>query len=288
LIGLHKNGSEIPLEISFGEFTKGDRRFFTGIARDITERKRVEEERKRVEEQRKQAEDALRRSREERLAELERVRTRIATDLHDDIGSSLTQIAILGEVAHRNVEVGDGERGIEPLERIIAVSNELVDTMSDSVWAINPKRDHLSDLVHRMRRFASDIFTSRGISLEFDAAPGDGDVALGANLRREVFLIFKESVNNIVKHSGCTTTRVTLKMDGDWLELKVADNGNGFACTRPVDTSVWAASGARGGNGIPSMRKRAGEMGGHFDIMSTVGKGTTARLRVLVQKTTSQ
>jgi PAS domain S-box-containing protein len=283
LMGRHKDGDEIPLEISFGEFTKGDRRFFTGIARDITERKRTEEERKRAEEERRQAEDALRRSREERLAELERVRTRIATDLHDDIGSSLTQIAILGEVAHRNVEVGDRQRGIEPLQRIISVSNELVDTMSDIVWAINPKRDHLSDLVHRMRRFASDIFTARGISLVFDAPAGDGDAALGANLRREVFLIFKETVNNTVKHSGCTTTRIKLQMDGDWLALEVADDGNGFEFTQPVEGDVSAASDARGGNGIPSMRKRAGEMGGHFEIMSTVGKGTTTTLRVFVQ-----
>src|SRR5262249_32377724 len=281
LTGLHKNGSEIPLELSFGEFTKGDRRFFTGIARDVTERKRAEQERK-------QAEAALQRSREERLAELERVRARIATDLHDDIGSSLTQIAILGEVAQRSVEAGDGHRGIEPLDRIIAVSNELVDTMSDIVWAINPKRDHLSDLVQRMRRFASDVFTARGISLSFDAPAPGYDIALGANLRREVFLIFKETINNIVKHSGCTTARVRLQMDGDWLELEVADDGKGFDCTRYVQNDISAPSDARGGNGIPSMRKRAGEMGGGFDILSTLGSGTTTRLRVFVQKTKTE
>src|SRR5262249_35973836 len=146
----------------------------------------------------------------------------------------------------------------EPLERIIAVSNELVDTMSDIVWAINPNRDHLSDLVHRMRRFASDIFTSRGISLEFDAPTGDGDAALGANLRREVFLIFKETINNIVKHSGCTNTRVKLQMDRDWLVLEVTDDGKGFDCTQAVEAGVFARSDTRGGNGIPSMRKRAG------------------------------
>ncbi|HKF59616.1 MAG TPA: two-component regulator propeller domain-containing protein [Blastocatellia bacterium] len=236
----------------------------------------------------REAEAALQKSREERLRELERVRTRIATDLHDDIGSSLTQIAILGEVAHRNVGAGDGRRGMEPLERIISVSNELVDTMSDIVWAINPNRDHLSDLVHRMRRFASDVFTSRGIWLKFDAPSEDGDIELGANLRREVFLIFKETVNNIVKHSGCSSAAVKLLMDGGWLTLEVSDDGKGFDCSGNSDGPGTPAAAPRGGNGIPSMRKRAQEMGGRFDIVSAAGRGTATSLRVFVQKTAGQ
>src|SRR5262249_22969609 len=110
--GLRKDGREIPLEISFGEFTREHRRFFTGIARDVTERKRAEE--------------ALRLSREERLAELERVRKRIATDLHDDIGSSLTRISLLSEVARQ--QVGGLDASLEPaLSSIAGLSRELVD-----------------------------------------------------------------------------------------------------------------------------------------------------------------
>jgi ligand-binding sensor domain-containing protein/signal transduction histidine kinase len=228
------------------------------------------------------AEEALGRSRTERLAELERVRARIATDLHDDIGSSLTQIAILSEVAHQQAGGGASENGSEPIARIISVSNELVDTMSDIVWAINPKKDHLSDLRQRMRRFASDVFTARQIAFHFRAPDSERDIELGANVRREVFLIFKESVNNVVKHSGCTRAELEFQIEGDWLVLKVTDNGKGFDSMLALDDSATVISSAKGGNGLPSMRKRAQEMGGEFQIVSRIGEGTTATLRVLV------
>jgi len=90
------------------------------------------------------------------MIELERVRTRIAADLHDDIGSGLSRIAILSEVARRQVSA-DTPVG-EPLSVIAGASRDLVDSMSDIVWAINPNKDQLRDLVQRMRRFASDLF----------------------------------------------------------------------------------------------------------------------------------
>ena len=120
------------------------------------------------------------------MVELERVRTRIATDLHDDIGSSLTQIVILSEVAQQHVNGTDGLLA-EPLTKITTVSNELVEAMSDIVWAINPKKDHLSDLVQRMRRFASDIFAPCQIRFNLHALTADDRLPLGANMRRELF-----------------------------------------------------------------------------------------------------
>jgi PAS domain S-box-containing protein len=265
LPGLHKNGKEIPLELSFGEFTKNDRRFFTGIARDITERKKAEQERK-------EAEDALRRSREERLAELERVRRRIATDLHDDIGSSLTQISLLSEVMRRRVD-GEGSPLSEPLSKIGRASRELVDAMSDIVWAINPQKDHLSDLTLRMRRFASDVFTARNIKFSLREPDEEEDIRLGANIRREVFLIFKESINNLVRHSGCTEATINFQITDGRLALEVRDNGKGF------DTSE-----DREGHGLMSMRARAKDIGGKLEIISDVESGTTVSLEVLLER----
>ncbi|HEX7315966.1 MAG TPA: two-component regulator propeller domain-containing protein [Pyrinomonadaceae bacterium] len=231
--------------------------------------------------ERVRAEAALRRSKEERLAELERVRKRIATDLHDDIGSSLTQIAVLSEVARR----GPGA-GAEQLAQISAVSNELVESMSDIVWAINPKKDRLSDLTQRMRRFASDVFTARGVAIRFEgpaASDAEGDVRLGADLRREVFLIFKESVNNAVKHSGATRAEVEFRLEGNELLLRVADDGRGFDASGAGRSGEYERTiGGAGGNGLYSLCKRARELGGEYEVRSAPGAGTTVSLRLPV------
>jgi ligand-binding sensor domain-containing protein/two-component sensor histidine kinase len=206
-----------------------------------------------------------------RLLEVERVRTRIATDLHDDIGASLSQIAILSEVVSQQVT---GQTQVaEPLAQIATVSRELVDSMSDIVWAINPKRDTLRDLVHRMRRFASDVFTARDIRFQFRVPDLEPDIKMGADLRRQFFLIFKESVNNIVRHSHCAQAEIDLKMEGGWLVLTARDDGRGFD---PAMTSD--------GHGLMSMSARAKNMGGHLELASQLGQGTTVTLRVPLTK----
>jgi signal transduction histidine kinase/ligand-binding sensor domain-containing protein len=222
---------------------------------------------------------ALQQEREERLRELERVRTRIATDLHDDIGTSLTQIAVLSEVVRQKADQNGKQVG-EPLKKISSVSNELVETMSDIVWAINPHKDHLSDLVQRMRRFASDVLASRQIAFRFNVPAFKTEALLGANIRREVFLIFKESVNNITKHANCSTVEVDFKTEGDWLTLQIKDDGCGFDTSRLSDDNSLATSNGKGGNGLPNMKRRAQELGGAFSIESKSNEGTIVTLRV--------
>ncbi len=123
----------------------------------------------------------------------------------------------------------------EPLEQIAGASRELVDSMSDIVWAINPQKDHLRDLTQRMRRFAADSFTARNIKFQLRLPDAEADIKLGANLRREVFLIFKESVNNMVRHANCTEADIELHFTADALLLRLRDNGRGFDLTRESD-----------------------------------------------------
>ena len=210
---------------------------------------------------------AVHRQRTARLIELERVRTRIATDLHDDIGANLSLIAMLSEVARGFVK-HDDRRMKEWFSTIATTSRDTVDAMSDIVWAVNPKRDQLSDLTQRMRRFADDILGARNIALNFRVPEPDRQLKVGADLRREVFLIFKESINNIVRHSQCTTTHVELEFAHGWLVLRVSDNGCGLN------------PGAAGdGTGLASLRARAQKLGGSFDIVSS-NSGTSVTLKV--------
>ncbi len=223
--------------------------------------------------------EALNKSRAERLAELQRVRTRIATDLHDDIGSSLTQISLYSELA-RQKERESGKAG-EQLDIITNVANELVDTMSDIVWAINPKKDHLQDLTQRMRRFAANILTAKDIDLEFNAPDSENEIPLGANIRREVFLIFKETINNIAKHSEATEAKIKFSIQNNQLIITFEDNGKGFNQNEKLSENGqtdWRKF--RGGNGLLNMRKRAAELGGDYEIKSDSGKGTIVILIV--------
>jgi signal transduction histidine kinase len=203
-----------------------------------------------------------------RLIELERVRTRIATDLHDDIGSNLSLVAMLTEVVRREVGRED-PRVIERLKLVARISRELVDSMSDIVWAVNPNKDWIQELTQRMRRFASDVLTARGITIHFRAEGAEQDVKMGAEVRRQIYLIFKETLNNVARHSECTVADVELKIDGRELLLQVRDNGKGF------DQSTGAE-----GNGLASMRRRAEEQGGILRVASESGRGTTVTLRV--------
>jgi len=209
---------------------------------------------------------AAHRARLARAVQTERLRSRIATDLHDDIGSSLSQIAILAEVARRRA--GASQPAVaEPLASIATTSRDLVDAMSDIVWAVNPRTDSLSDLTRRMHRFAEETLGGADIGLRFSAPPEDVDLKIGADLRRELYLILKESVNNIARHAGASEASIELSLHRHELRLEISDNGRGFDPAARVD-----------GNGIASMKKRAAAFGGRLSLESRAGHGTQVRL----------
>ena len=201
-----------------------------------------------------------------RLLETERVRTRIASDLHDDIGSSLSQIAILSEVARTSS--GDDARVAAPLDRIATLSRESVDAMGDIVWAIDPHRDTPTHLTQRLRRLANDLLSARGIEVRFETSDASHP-RLGADVRREVFLIFKEALHNITRHAQATRVEIALSIAQHRLELVVQDDGCGFDSAR-----------ARDGQGLRNMVRRAQGLGGTLAVTSADGTGARLVLNV--------
>jgi len=199
---------------------------------------------------------------------LREVRSRIATDLHDDIGSSLSQVAIMCEVLSRQSLT---ER--QTLQEIAGVSRDVLASMSEIVWAVDPSHDHLRDLTQRMRWFAGETLSGRGVTLDFTALEPPSEVHLDAETRRQIFLIFKECVHNIVRHAGANHARIMLRVAGNQLTLIVEDDGRGFDLKKAAQ-----------GNGLRNIRHRARLLEASVETRSTIGGGTVFALRVpLVQ-----
>ena len=207
------------------------------------------------------------RNRLKRLLEMERMRTRIATDLHDDIGANLTRISLLSEVANQKSANGNGVL----LTSIADIARESVASMNDIVWAIAPEHDSLLDLTRRMRQHAEEVFALRDIDLDFHAPTADADLKLSVGVRRDVLLIFKEAVNNAARHSDCSQVAIDFRVENAKLFLQIKDNGKGFTANSEVD-----------GQGLRSITRRAHALGGNLTIASN--SGTLVKFELVLVK----
>jgi ligand-binding sensor domain-containing protein/signal transduction histidine kinase len=210
-----------------------------------------------------------------RLLEMERVRTRIATDLHDDIGASLSEMAILTEVVKQHHPVTDPE-SVQLLTHIAERARGLVDSMSDIVWAINPRQDDLSNVILRIGELASELLEVAGITCHFETPTNPEKIKLAPEQRRHLYLIFKEAFTNIVRHADCTSVSLTMAVSDHRLMAEIRDDGRGF-------DSLVSGDGvrrARGGHGLENMRARAAQLGGRLQIDSAPGQGTRLTLTV--------
>ncbi len=221
------------------------------------------------------------RLRVKRLLEIERVRTRIATDLHDDIGASLSRMAILSEVVKQ--QNGHNGQSSRMLTDIADSARGLVDSMSDIVWAIDPRRDDLSQVITRARQFAADVLDAQGIAWQFTAPLEVEKIKLDPEQRRHLFLLFKESFNNIARHAECRNVFIILSVSGNRLIAEIKDDGLGFT-PPPPGTAVAVLPKSRGGNGLGNMQARALELGGQLTIDSSPGQGTRLTLAVPLKR----
>ncbi|HEX4948406.1 MAG TPA: two-component regulator propeller domain-containing protein [Blastocatellia bacterium] len=203
------------------------------------------------------------------IVALERVRLRIASDLHDDVGANLSLIAGVSEMLAQQAQQTAPQMQSQ-LALLAESSRRSMDAMSDIVWMINPNRDHLRDLAQRLRRFANETLTPRQIEVKFTLPDSEADIPIAAESRREIFLIGKEAINNIVRHAACTEAEIALTLDGTMMTLRVRDNGRGFDSSAPNGDA---------GQGLLSMRSRAAKLGGELLVNSQPGSGTEISLR---------
>ncbi|MBL7740753.1 MAG: tetratricopeptide repeat protein [Chitinophagaceae bacterium] len=200
---------------------------------------------------------------------LQTMRNNIARDLHDDIGASLSNINILNELAKRHAETP--VKSHEYLDRAGEDIQRISESLSDIVWNISPKYDDMRNLFIRMKRYAADMFDGRGIHYEIILPEEAEKVSLPMERRRDLYLIFKEAVNNLVKYSKATSARLVVEADGGKVLMSVVDNGVGF---NSLETQY--------GNGIANMKKRAEAWNDTLLVKSHPGKGTEVKLEMSI------
>lgn len=198
--------------------------------------------------------------------EIEKLRTRIATDLHDDIGATLSSISMYSDVVKQQVR--EKLPHLEPImDKIGENSRDMVSSMSDIVWAINPNNDNGSKLLHRIENYALDLCSVKNIRLHFRADPGISNLILPLEYRKNIYLIFKESLNNALKYASAKNIWIDIIIKNGQFKMTLHDDGLGFI------TALTSA-----GNGLNNIRERAKEIKGEAGIDSVIGKGTTISL----------
>lgn len=202
--------------------------------------------------------------------QMERLRTRIATDLHDDIGATLSSISMYSETVKNQLK-GQNPQLENVLNKMGESSRDMVTSMSDMVWAINPGNDEGDKLVKRMESYATDICAIRNITLHFVADTQISTSVLPLEHRKNMYLIFKEAVNNAVKYAYANNIWVQLGMNGKRITLLVKDDGKGY------DPET-----VRPGNGLKNFSLRAKEIGGQLTITAAVEQGVAVQLECYV------
>jgi signal transduction histidine kinase len=197
---------------------------------------------------------------------LERERARIARDLHDQLGANLTQVALLGEMAETDKDLPDE---VEAHARQISqTARETTHALDEIVWTVNPSNDTLDGLINYVCKYAQEYLALAGLKYRLDVPSQLPATPISPELRHNLFLVAKESINNIVKHAGATSAWLRLQLEVDGFLLEIEDDGKGLGPNAEN----------KGRSGLKNMRKRMEDIGGRFEIGPRDGSGTRIRL----------
>lgn len=200
---------------------------------------------------------------------MQAIRYRIAADLHDEVGATLSSIAISTNLIQR--KVGISRPDIQPmLDAIRADSEETIYTIRDTIWAINPDNDSLDKLFEKLRSFAYQVLTAQGIALDFrNDLTNANNLTMSMEQRRNVYMMAKEAINNIAKHAAATKASIGISRTTDGIGLTISDDGCGFDTTMGYE-----------GNGLKNFRQRAEASFITLSLTSAPGRGTCLTLDV--------
>jgi signal transduction histidine kinase len=204
--------------------------------------------------------------------------------MHDEMGSKLTKISFLSEHAQVEAEAAGPLAG--KIESIAQTSRELLKTMDEIVWVVNPHNDTLENLVTYLSHYATEYFQNTDIDCELRLPPEMPPYPLSSEMRHNLFLTFEETLNNVLKHSKASKVKVEMALTALEFEIKISDNGGGFAVP-----DLWLTNGRTqggpGGNGLKNMRQRLAGIGGECLVSSQPGSGSTITMRIRLNPKTN-
>jgi signal transduction histidine kinase len=199
---------------------------------------------------------------------MEQERTRIAQDLHDELGSGITEISML--VSRAKLGNASDEKRHQYLELVREKARETVTVLDEIVWAMNPRHDSLASLVSYLSIYADRFLGLANIAWRLDNTAGTANPMVDSRSRHQLFLAFKEALTNVVRHAGASEVLLSVRANNGELWLNVTDNGRGFPAAAPSEAM----------DGIANMRTRIEKLGGKFEITGDPNHGTTVRFSV--------
>jgi signal transduction histidine kinase len=212
----------------------------------------------------------------EKQKAIEQTRASIAGDLHDDLGATLSSIHIYSKLAREKLNTDPAQMN-NILEKINETSQSMMSNMSDMVWAIKPENDALESLSFRIKNIAREILEPKEIHYTVQVHSGEEKISMEA--RRNIFLIIKEALNNIVKYSEAKNVSVRMEIEGSSMKLMIDDDGKGFDVASASSDAL-----SKGGNGIANMKHRTEQLGGVFSITSQKNQGTQIKAEFDIEK----
>jgi len=216
----------------------------------------------------------------ERQRSVERERTRIARDIHDNLGANLTRISLLSQSAHG--ELNNPEQAAVRLNQIYDTTRELTRALDEIVWAVNPEHDTLDSLANYLGKFARNFLGSLAIRCRLDLPVQLPPWPVTAEVRHNLFLAFKEALNNVVKHAAASEVSISLTTDARNFTLVVRDHGRGFVPETLLREPPREPGRSASGHGLMNMRWRLAKIGGRCEIQSAPGQGTELKFIVPV------